>query len=75
MLIFCLSKMRLKYIKDISMFNYKPAAIPLCMYVCFLCNDSLLNVSDDLSNVTRPCSYLSLIRTQAGDGRERRASH
>lgn len=74
-LVFCLSKMRLKYIKDISMFNYKPAAIPLCMYVCFLCNDSLLNVSDDLSNVTRPCSYLSLIRTQAGDGRERRASH
>lgn len=68
--------MRLKYIKDISMFNYKPAAFPLCMhYVCFLCNDSLLNVSDNLSNVTRPRSYLSLIRTQAGDGREGKASH
>lgn len=73
--VFCLSKMRLKYIKDICMFNYKPAAVPLCMCVCFLCNDSLLNVSDNLSNVTRPCSYLSLIRTHAGDGRERRASH
>lgn len=53
MLLFCLSKIRLKYIKDISMFNYKPAAVPLCICV-FLCNDSLLNVSDDLSNVTGP---------------------
>lgn len=56
------------------MFNYRPAAIPLCMCV-YLCNDGLLNVSDDLSNVTRPCSYLSLIRIQAGDGRAVKASH
>ena len=71
--------MRLKYIKYISMFNYEPAAIPLCVCVCvcvcFLCNDSLLNVSDDLSNVTRPRSYLSLMSVQAGDGTERKGSH
>lgn len=69
-LILCLPKKRLKYFTDISMFNYKPRAILFHLFACmcvFLCNDSLLNVSDDLSNVTGPCSYLSLMRTQAGD--------
>lgn len=32
-LVFCLSKMWLKYIKDISMFNYKPEAISFYVYV------------------------------------------
>lgn len=69
-----LFRMRLKYIKDISMFNYEPAAV-LLVHVCLLCNDSLLNVSDNLSNVTRPCSYLSLIRALGGDGSNRKPSH
>lgn len=69
--------MRLKYIKDISMFNYKPRAIFFSLPVCvFLCDDSLLNVSDDLSDVTRPRSNLSTIGTQAGDfGAKRRSGH
>lgn len=35
-LVFCLSKMWLKYIKDISMFNYKPKAI-FFLCICVFC--------------------------------------
>lgn len=37
-LVFCPYKMRLKYIKDICIFNYEPAAILLCMFgLCVFC--------------------------------------
>lgn len=74
-LVSCPSKMRLKYMKDISMFNYKPAAFLLCMYgLCVFCVMTACWMSREICQMWRGNAHIYLsYRTQAGDGR--RVSH